>query len=354
MELEFKRDFKECRERWDRFWANENTRPMIRAIVPKPGKEPPPRPHPYRCATEDLDGIIDELLDWASSHQFLGDAIPGYPITFAPDHFAALLGADITYHPDSTQTAWVGPFVTNWDDTEIRFRRDGHWWQRTVECIHRFRERCDGKLVVSGTQLQGGLDCLTALRGANELLMDLLDCPGKVKRALDAVDKALHEVRSELVKELNVAEFGSVTRHGLYSTGIVDVPQCDFSAMISPAMFKEFELPALKKEVRSLDAAEYHLDGPDAIKHLETICEVEEISAIQWQPGAGEAAEKDWTGLYRRIDALGKGHLRSATPEDIPSIWQACSSRQILFSTAVTSKDEMERLIENCIPKRLG
>ena len=322
--------------------------------LPRIRVNPVPRPHPYFCAVGNLDKIIDQVLGWAATHEFLGDAVPGYQITFAPDHFAALLGADIRFHPDSPDTAWVEPFVTDWDEADIRFNSAGPWWERTVACIRAFRGRCDGKLIISGTQLQGGLDCLAAIRGVNELLLDIVDCPDKVLNALAAVDHALHEVRRALVKELNVAEFGSLTRHGLYSTGILDVPQCDFSAMISPEMFRKFGLPSLRKEVTSLDAAEYHLDGPDAIKHLEAICEIEKISVIQWQPGAGEAAEKDWTWLYQKIDALGKGTVRPAAKDKIPDIWRQSQSKHLYFSTLVISEKEMAELIHECLSKYLG
>ena len=64
MELEFKQNFEECRKNWDRFWAGNNERPMIRAVIPKPGVEPIKHPHPYFCASctkHDLNKIIDTL-----------------------------------------------------------------------------------------------------------------------------------------------------------------------------------------------------------------------------------------------------------------------------------------------------
>ena len=68
-------------------------------------------------------------------------------ITFSPDHFAALLGAEIV-RSEAGQTNWVEPCLDPLADAEIAFQRDGRWWRRTVECIERFRARCVSDLRV--------------------------------------------------------------------------------------------------------------------------------------------------------------------------------------------------------------
>ena len=101
--------------------------------------------------------------------------------------------------------------------------------------------------------------------------------------------------------------------------------------MIGPEMFAEFVLPHLKQEMAQLDAVEYHLDGPGAIKHLEALCSIEKLEVVQWVPGAGNERQ-DWTSLFRRIDQLGKGHLASV--ENIESLrdhWTSYQSRRIYY-----------------------
>ena len=46
MELEFKPDFEEVRQRWSKFWKGESTRPLVHIVLPKEGVEPVPHP-PY-------------------------------------------------------------------------------------------------------------------------------------------------------------------------------------------------------------------------------------------------------------------------------------------------------------------
>lgn len=347
MELALKSDVEEAREFWIDFWRGTNMRPALGIALSKSVGEPLEMPNRYLCAHGDLDMIINRVLAWASSYDWLFEAIPGYQISFNPDHFSALLGAEIRFHPDSPNTSWIEPFVRDWDKAEIVFRRDCFWWKRTVECIRRFRERCDGKILVYGPHLQGGLDCLAAIRGVENLLLDLVMTPESVRSALDAVNRAVDEVRSALADELNCRQFGSMTRHGMYSPGLIDVPQCDFSAMISPEMFREFALPSLRHEANALAGAIYHLDGPDAIKHLEAICELESISVVQWQPGAGEAAAKDWMALHERIDSFGKGQVLGGDPATIRRMRRVLSSKRLYFSATVSSRDEAESLLRD-------
>ena len=346
MELEHRRDFDQVAERWDAYWRAEDIgRAYISITVPKAGVEPPKRPSLQGYAGEDIGPIAEQMLRWTEAHEFYGEALPFFHVFFGPDHLAAVLGVDLTVHPDSPGTSWPVHFVEDWDDVAIAPQWDGLWWQRTAECIEACRKRCDGKLLISIPTLQGGLDCLAAFRGAEGLLMDLVMVPEKVAAAVQAVNVAFDEVNAALASLCDVETFGSINRHGMHCRGTTNVPQCDVSCMMSPAMFREFGLPAIAHEAKTLDAADYHLDGPGAIKHLDAICEIPEIAAIQWQPGSGEAAEMDWTDLYKRIDSLGKGHVITTAPENIPRLAEVLHSRQLFFSTTATSRQEAEALL---------
>lgn len=349
MQLEYKPDFEATRERWAAFWRGDNPRPMLYAIQPKSGIAPVDAPRPYDCAFGDLDPIIDQTLGWASTHEYLGDTIPSFMVTFAPDHFAALLGADIMTNSESG-TNWVEPCLAGLDDVEIEFQREGHWWKRTLECIEKFRTRCDGKLIVCGTHFQGSLDCLVAMYGAQNLLLDMAIAPEQVHRALEQVDIALVDARTALAEALDVSTWGSLNRFGMYSRGIIDVPQCDLSCMISPEMFIDFERPHLAREIAGLDANLYHLDGLDALRHTESLCAIEGLDMIQWMPGEGYY-DDDWSELNVRIDSLGKGQIfqpfYNLTANDIVRIWETYQSRKLFFHVSPKVLDALSHTWQN-------
>lgn len=333
IELEFKPDFEEARQRWAAFWQGESDRPLLHAIAPKAGVEPIPMPRPYAFAFGDVDALADQVVGWASTHDFLADTIPSFMVTLAPDHFAALLGCEIK-QPIHGGSNWVEPCAASLEQVDISFKREGHWWRRTVECAEKLRARCDGKLIITSTHFQGGLDCLAAMCGTQETLMALALSPDVVKQALAHVDRAVAEVRRAFAELLDVPKWGSANRFHMYNPGIIDVPECDISCMLSSSMFDEFQMPSLTREINGLDASIYHLDGLDAVPHLESICRIESLDMIQWMPGEGHY-DDDHAPLNARIDALGKGQIFQGYYKfgaaDIQRIWDSFTSRKLFF-----------------------
>jgi hypothetical protein len=66
-------------------------------------------------------------------------------------------------------------------------------------------------------------------------------------------------------------------------------------------------LPGIAEECRHMEANIYHLDGPDALMHLDALLEIPELNAIQWVYGAGNGRASDWLDIYRRCQDAGKG-----------------------------------------------
>ena len=187
-------------------------------------------------------------------------------------------------------------------------------------------------VMIAAPTISAGLDGLVGLYGANNLLTDLADEPELVKDALCQINAAYTEVLLAMDTVFEVGRYGSINRHGMYTAGRINVPQCDFSCMISPAMFEEFAIPSLVHEFSLLDAGEYHLDGPDAIRHLDRIAEIPGLKVIQWVPGVGEAAAMDWTSLYHKIVSLGKGLILGGTAEAMEAAQRAYRTPNMFLS----------------------
>ena len=344
MELELKSDFERARRRWDAFWRGEALdRPIFQIVVRKPGSTPAPRPYPVR-PDRDPAPQIDQTLAAAREYEYLAEAIPTFMLEFGPEHFAALLGSELRYPPDRPETGWALPFVEDWDDAEIALKRDSFAWQRTIEFVRAWRARCDGTLLVNAPVLSAGLDALAAIRGPQRLLLDLIDCPPKVHRALEAVRRAYHEVVTVLAKELGWLDTGSADWNGMYCSGWAQTIQCDFSCMIGRERFGEFAVPCLHHQAGHYEAVTYHLDGPQAAHHLEAICAIPEIGVIQYVPVPGETPEHV-EGVYRDALSLGKGVVRGADPETIRRMWDESPDRRLVFSLWMGSRKEAEEFL---------
>lgn len=347
MKLAFKRDFDDAARMWDSFWKGENKRPIARFVLPKEGVEQPEAPSLYMDGFDDgnFGPGLDKLVKWAGTRDYIGDAMPFYYIDFSPDTMAAYLGCDLKRSASVTETAWSVPFVKDWDDVDIKFDRSNYWWRRTIEWAEIAKSKLYGKMLIAPICLCANLDVLAAMRGIENLLIDLLECPDKIRRALKLVGDAHDEMMLEFSRLLEFDKYGSINLEGFYATGAMNRPQCDMSCMISPETFREFVAPALKREGARFSGMVYHLDGPGALQHVEALCEIDELNLITWVPGAGNT-EKDWTWLYEKIYRLGKGMARHiADKEVIFDICRKRGPRGLCFSTDVSSKMEAECFI---------
>lgn len=93
------------------------------------------------------------------------------------------------------------------------------------------------------------------------------------------------------------------TAFDIWGQGKVAKVQCDFCAMMSPVMFRELVQPSLQQQCAQLDFSIYHLDGPDAIKHLDALMEIEDLDGLQWTCGAGkpDGGSELWYPIYEKV-----------------------------------------------------
>ena len=66
-------------------------------------------------------------------------------------------------------------------------------------------------------------------------------------------------------------------------------------------------LPGIIEECRFFERSIYHLDGPGALRHLDSLLGIRKLDAIQWVCGAGNEGYEKWVGVYQKIQA-GKRH----------------------------------------------
>jgi hypothetical protein len=119
--------------------------------------------------------------------------------------------------------------------------------------------------------------------------------------------------------------------------------QNDFSCMVSPAMYREFFLDTITAECAHLDDLCYHLDGPDALGHLDALLEIDTLNAVQWVPGAGREDNRRWLPVLRKILEAGKGAiLYAGCDEALALIEELPHEGLILFVGQVESAEKAE------------
>jgi len=209
-------------------------------------------------------------------------------------------------------------------------------------------DRGKGKYITGLPDLHPGGDLLAALRGAERLCLDLIeekDIVKEINKCLTANYPKVYDRIYQMVKEYNL---GTTTWLTAYHQGKFYVPSCDISALISSDMFEEVFLPEIRKEIDFLDKSIYHLDGPGALHHLDTILKIPNLDGVQWVYGAGNGPATKWIDVYRRIQEAGKcSHVLVEKPEEVEEILKELSPEGLLFTFYNSlSREEAESVMK--------
>jgi hypothetical protein len=92
-------------------------------------------------------------------------------------------------------------------------------------------------------------------------------------------------------------------------------------------------LPGLIEECKFYDRSIYHLDGPGALKHLDSILSIPKLNAVQWVPGAGNGGFERWIPVYQKIQAAGKGiQLATVSLKNLELVFETLRPEGVWFS----------------------
>lgn len=308
--LKWKKDWYEARERLADWWRGEDVdRPAIAIFSPKSdGTKIVSKnidvPKTFTERRTNIEyRILKSEIDMMNT-SFIGEAFPMLDTEIGPGDLALFLGSKPIFQ-EETNVVWYRSIITDSNLSEpLRFDPKNEWWIFFKEFIFKAVKRSKGKYFVGMPDLIEGLDTLAQLRGHEKLIIDLFKRPRWVHERLTEITNLYFIYYDKLYKMISDEIGGNAfSVYKIWGPGRTSKVQCDFSALISPKMFKEFVEPYLREQCSHLDFILYHLDGPEALKHLDLILRIQEINAIQWVPGAGEESPESskWIPLYKKI-----------------------------------------------------
>jgi len=312
MPIEFGPDrWATVKESYRRWWAGELQRPILHLVLQgrDPGRPQPNAPILSQATCADLsipaEALVDRLDYELSKCVLLGDAYPVIGMDcFGPGVAAAFLGARLD---NSSGRVWFyPPRDIPIEDIHLSYDPDNLWLRRIKGMCAAAMERWQGTVLMNMTDLGGPMDILSTFRPSENLLMDLIDSPGEVKRLMGEIHGLWRRFYDEINAVLQPVNPGYGTWCGIFSDQPYYIHQCDFCYMISPEMFREFVRDDLEASTREMPRSFYHLDGRGQLAHLDMILSMENLDGVQWVPGAGAQDMDHWVEVYRRIFAAGK------------------------------------------------
>ena len=322
-------EYQWLKERWLQFWNKENhDRPIIYGAVPMPAgmkkKTDVELPVPGSLAErwENPAYVVAKTRQVLADTLFCGEGFPVLNPNLGPDIVGAVAGCDLAYGED---TSWAHPVVKDWEThPEIIFEENNIWWQKIKSITQAAVCDAKGDYLVGITDLHPGTDGLVSLRGPQELCYDLMDLPELIMERNAQVFEVHKEMYRRLDEIIAPVQEGTVNWMGIWHPEKKwYVVGSDFSCMVSGEDYDRFVLPGILQEVDFLEASIYHLDGPDALRHLDRILAIEKLNGVQWVPGAGQKPAREWIHVLRRIQQAGKLVVIACEPEDICPICEA-------------------------------
>lgn len=304
-------DWQATRQRFIDWWHGQLTdSPLmyIDARLPLAPKELLPEKeliHP-REKYLDVEAIIARNLNRYNQSQLLGDAFPQISLDLGPGSLALYLGSEPGFAWD---TVWFEECVDSPEKWPyIAFNPANKWLKTHLDMFSQAKKLVGDDILLNMPDLVENLDILAAMRGPQNLIFDMMDVPRLVKQKVAEIDDIYFNY-FDLFYELVACDKGnSYTAFNIWGPGRTAKVQCDFCALISPQQFRDFVQPSLKRQCRNLDFSLYHLDGPDAIKHMPALMEIDELNALQWTCGAGQpdGACERWFSIYDQVFTAGK------------------------------------------------
>ena len=117
--------------------------------------------------------------------------------------------------------------------------------------------------------------------------------------------------------------------------------------MISAEAYDELILPFVEQQTEWVQRTIYHLDGPGAVRHLDSLLALDKLDGIQWVPGAGAPPPSEWISLLKRIQKAGKLIDISVEKGEVKKLLRELNPEGLLMKTSCDSPEEADKLIEN-------
>ena len=344
--LQYKQDFERARTYWDALWDHQ--------IIDRPctlvtaANTPTPSYYTRLLSVDgDFTKAVNECDAYLTSHAFLGEAMPTFRPGFGPDQMAAFLGAPLTISAESNRTSWSEKIVTDWASfLPLRIAKDNPYYQQ-MKAFHVIADtHLEGRCLLSDIDMHSNIDMLEGLRGAQDLLFDMIDHPDTIMTAMSQASEIYRQVYETFYQYGSKEKWGTTCGLPMYDRGKFNRIQADFIALLNPDMFRKFVLPFLEEEAQFLDRSCFHLDGPDALNHLDDLLAIEALDAIQWVSGAGNRPQIEWPEVLHKIQDAGKIILLHLSAGDVKRIHGEYNPELVVYDVGTDTVDEGLELLE--------
>ncbi len=334
---------------YQNYWNRENqNRPLVYMVAPRDNYTADVFEKAHATLKDrwlDTEYQLKKHREYINSVEFLGEGYPLFCPNLGPDFMGAVCGCELEF---SETTSWAEPCIENYENfAPIKFDENNFWWKKICEITNAALNDAKGDYLVGITDIHAGADCLVSLRGPQESAFDIYDEPESFKRIVWEAFPVYKEIVTYLNNMISAKQQASSNWMGIiHPTELWYPTSCDFSCMISGDNFDEFIMPELIAEIDWLPNSIYHLDGVDALRHLDTLLKIEKLKGIQWVYGAGQPSAKHWIDVLKKIQQAGKCIQIACECDDLIPLCEAINPEGVHFTCYPPDKASGEYLLK--------
>jgi len=350
MSFSLKPDYESVKARYDAFWHREIIdRPPVSITLPLPGASHFPKGGHKTDADYwlDVEYRSAELDHNVRGRKYLYDALPIVYPNLGPEIFSAWCGCGYEFGPDTT---WSVPCIHDWERDAPGARFDiGHpLFAKLIEFTRRLLDYGVGNYIVGLSDFHPGGDHLAALRDPQNLALDMIENVDWVKHLLESSAPEYFAAYGVFYHMLREAGMPITSWTPLIHDGVYYIPSNDFSCMVSKAMFDDVFLPGIRQECMFYERCIYHLDGPDALRHLDSLLDIPELDAVQWVCGSGNEGYARWIKVYQRIQAGGKALQLGCDIKELDMVFETLRPEGVWFSgiSGIDNEETAGRVVD--------
>ncbi|MGC9449946.1 MAG: hypothetical protein ACP5I4_00745 [Oceanipulchritudo sp.] len=355
-----KPDFDDTLQRFVKWWNLEETdRPVLELPVrPGPFEVAARRPETLRERWMDPQWRVEAALADLQSRPYVAETLPVFMPDVGPDLTATLLGADLEF---GENTSWSHHPVRDVEEWQAVLERKpdfkNPYWQAIEKMTTLALERAGGEFLVGLPDLHGAYDMMVGLRGPEDLCIDLMEEPELVEKTALHMADIFNQAVMRAWTPLQAAGMPATTWTHFLHDGLAYVSSCDFWCLVSPEMARRHVVATIEREAAPLERSIFHLDGPDALRHLDWLLQCDRIQAIQWVYGAGKGPATRWLDVYRKCLEAGKAiQVLAETPQDLLALARELGSSGVWITLTrdLASVEQAEDLLRSVEAGRLS
>lgn len=342
-------DWDKKKEKYIEYWNRENhDLPLLSITAMKETTDRPPvsRHQTLKEYWMDTEFILKKA-NWNMQHTYYsGTAFPAFNPDLGPDFFAACYGTELEF---GETTSWAVPWMQDEDIESYKgfvMDKQNEYYRKMLELTAAAIEDGKDKYLVGITDIHPGADGLVSMRGPQNLCYDTLDYPEFIRKGVMDLLPGFQEIYMELYNLTTKYQEGTTCWMGIWHPQKWYPVSCDFSCMLSEEMYEDLLVEEIEEETKFLDASMYHLDGPDALKHLDRILKFPDLNGVQWVYGAGNPSASCWIPEIKKIQAAGKCVQIEVRPEELEIMLQTLPSEGLMYNITAGTEEEARDLLK--------